>query len=87
MPSATGELDPQKIAPARWVRPSTHIDPAHPHWKYWQEWTDWPRARSFVVTNGREILAHGAVVPGLCRWSGASRRALGRGGPHRGCGR
>lgn len=41
-----------------------HVEPEHLEWKYWRECPDWPGSRSFVLTNGRELLAHGAVVPG-----------------------
>jgi len=33
-------------------------------WKYWQERSDWSAPRSFVLTGGEEIVAHGAIVPG-----------------------
>lgn len=49
-----------------------HTEPEHLRWKYWQERSDWPGPRSFVLTDGRDILAHGAVVPGTLCW-GASR--------------
>ena len=49
-----------------------HEDPAHLHWKYWQARPDWSGPRSFVVTDGKEILAHGAACPGTLRW-GANR--------------
>lgn len=49
-----------------------HVEPEHLHWKYWRERSDWPGSRSFVLTNGSELLAHGAVVPGSMRW-GANR--------------
>jgi hypothetical protein len=41
-----------------------HADPGHLHWKYWQERADWAGSRSFVLTDGRHLLAHAAVVPG-----------------------
>jgi hypothetical protein len=41
-----------------------HSDPRHLHWKYWQERTDWSEPRSFVMTDGRQLLAHLAVMPG-----------------------
>ena len=40
------------------------------HWKYWQERPDWPGARSFVVANDSNILAHSGFVPGACLWNG-----------------
>jgi hypothetical protein len=45
-----------------------HSDPRHLHWKYWQERSDWSGSRSFVVTDGRDLLAHLAVVPGAIRY-------------------
>lgn len=53
-----------------------HTDPEHLHWKYWRSRPDWPGSRSFVLTDGRAILAHGAVVPGMCRWPGMRGRVL-----------
>lgn len=44
-----------------------HPDPQHLHWKYWQERADWPGSRSFVLTDGIDLLAHVAVVPGRLR--------------------
>lgn len=50
-------------------------DPQHLHWKYWQERSDWPGPRSFVLTDGHDLLAHGALVPGtLC--SGETRQRV-----------
>jgi hypothetical protein len=44
--------------------------PGDLRWKYWQERADWwPGPRSFVLTRGREILAHAAVVPGTYFWN------------------
>lgn len=40
------------------------------HWKYWQLRSDWAGKRSFVMARGNEILAHAAVVPGICVWQG-----------------
>jgi hypothetical protein len=45
-----------------------HSDPRHLHWKYWQERSDCPEPRSFVMTDGRKLLAHLAVVPGAFRY-------------------
>ena len=35
-------------------------------WKYWEPRTDWPGSRSYVLTRDGEIIAHAAVVPGVC---------------------
>jgi hypothetical protein len=51
-----------------------HSDPRHLHWKYWQERSDWPGPRSFVLTDGRDLLAHLAVVPGTVRSGGTRAR-------------
>lgn len=53
-----------------------HVEPGFLHWKYWQERSDWPGSRSFVLTDGSEILAHGAVVPGTLRWGAAQARVI-----------
>ena len=52
-----------------------HSDPRHLHWKYWQERADWSEPRSFVMTDGRKLLAHLAVVPGAFRY-GDSRATV-----------
>ncbi len=49
-----------------------HADPEHLRWKYWQERADWSGSRSFVLTDGRDLLAHAAVVPGAL-WCGGTR--------------
>jgi hypothetical protein len=51
-----------------------HTDPRHLHWKYWQERADWPEPRSFVMTDGRKLLAHLAVVPGAFRYGDTRAR-------------
>ncbi len=50
-------------------------DPDHVRWKYWQERPDWPGPRSFVLTDGHDLLAHGALVPGTLL-SGQTRQRL-----------
>ncbi len=69
---STPEDGPAIIALMKSAGLQPHVDPAHLYWKYWQERADWPGSRSFVLTDGRELLAHGAVMPGTLR-SGASR--------------
>lgn len=39
-------------------------DPAYLYWKYWLPQEGWEGSRSFVVSDGQELFAHGAVVPG-----------------------
>ena len=53
-----------------------HVDPGQLHWKYWQERADSGEPRSFVLTDGRELLAHGAAVPGVLRWGSQHARAI-----------
>jgi len=43
-----------------------HSEPRHLEWKYWRERPDWPGPRSFVMTQGDELIAHAAIVPGAC---------------------
>lgn len=50
----------------------SNSEPQHLHWKYWQERPEWPGARSYVLTDGKEVLAHGAVVPAT-RVNGSGR--------------
>lgn len=39
----------------------------HLAWKYWLERNDWPGSRSYVLTDGTQLLAHLAVIPTSCR--------------------
>jgi hypothetical protein len=48
------------------------IEPRQLHWRYWQPRADWPGPRSYVLTEGSELIAHGALVPGV--WLCESRR-------------
>lgn len=48
------------------LRPSG--EPQELVWKYWLPRADWPGARSFVLTEGAEPIAHAALIPGWCRW-------------------
>lgn len=41
----------------------SNTEPQHLHWKYWQERPQWSGSRSFVLTDGSQILAHGALIP------------------------
>jgi hypothetical protein len=49
-----------------------NIEPQHLEWKYWQPRADWPAPRSFVLTDGGELMAHVAIIPGSC--AGLTRR-------------
>lgn len=62
--ASTPEDGPAIVALMRAVGLEPHSDPQHLHWKYWQERADWPGSRSFVLTDGRDLLAHAALVPG-----------------------
>lgn len=42
------------------------VEPRELDWKYWQQRQDWAGARSFVASHDTRILAHAAVVPGIC---------------------
>lgn len=44
------------------------IAPRELHWRYWLPRADWPGPRSYVVTDGSRLIAHGGLVPGtwLC---------------------
>lgn len=42
------------------------VDPQHLLWKYWVEREDWPGSRSYVLTDGAQLLAHLAVIPTRC---------------------
>jgi hypothetical protein len=53
-----------------------HTEPEHLHWKYWRERPDWSGPRSFVLTDGRSLLAHGAVVPGTMHWGERQGRVI-----------
>jgi hypothetical protein len=50
-----------------------HTEPQHLDWKYWRRRTDWPGPRSFVLTEGSELIAHAAIVPGA--WNCGGHRA------------
>lgn len=67
---STPEDGPAIVALMRAAGLEPHSDPRHLHWKYWQERSDWSGSRSFVMTDGRELLAHVAVVPGAMRYGG-----------------
>jgi hypothetical protein len=46
------------------------------HWKYWQPRADWPGPRSFVLTDGSAILAHGGIIPGSYVWESHRLRTV-----------
>jgi hypothetical protein len=49
-----------------------NVEPQDLHWKYWLPRADWPKPRSFVLTDGRDPIAHAAIVPGA--WSSGTQR-------------
>ena len=73
---STPEDGPAIVALMRSAGLEPHSDPKHLHWKYWQERSDWTAPRSFVLTDGRELLAHVAVVPGAIRYEGMRARVI-----------
>jgi hypothetical protein len=60
IPSILGLFDEAGLHP--------NFEPEHLQWKYWQPRADWPGPRSFVLTDGSGLSAHGAVIPGWCAW-------------------
>jgi hypothetical protein len=73
---STPEDGPAIVALMRSVGLEPHGDPRHLHWKYWQERPDWSGSRSFVLTSGRDLLAHVAVVPGAILYAGTRARVI-----------
>ena len=67
---------PGIIALMRQAGLAPHVDPEQLHWKYWRERTDSADPRSFVLTDGRNLLAHGAAMPGLLRWGPRRARVI-----------
>ena len=67
---------PDIIALMRQAGLDPHVDPGHLRWKYWQDRLDSGEPRSFVLTDGRELLAHGAAMPGVLRWGSQRARAI-----------
>ena len=64
---STPEDAPQIIALMREAGLHPPIAPRDLFWKYWQQREDWPGPRSYVLTNGAELLAHLGVVPASYR--------------------
>src|SRR5579863_6860777 len=56
------------------LRPN--VEPQDLHWKYWQPRADWTGPRSFVLTDGSAILAHGGIIPGSCAWESRRLKTL-----------
>ena len=50
----------------------SNVDTPDLHWKYWQPRTDWPGPRSYVLTDGADLIAHGAFMPGFSLSAGQS---------------
>ena len=68
MRPSTPEDGPAIVALMRSAGLEPHSDPRHLHWKYWQQRSDWSEPRSFVMTDGRNLLAHQGLVPGAFRY-------------------
>jgi hypothetical protein len=51
------------------------VRPEVEQWKYWRARTDWPAARSYVLTDHGQLIAHGAVIPGVLAW-GSERASI-----------
>jgi hypothetical protein len=56
------------------LRPN--VEPQDLHWKYWEPRADWQGPRSFVLTDGSTILAHGGIIPGSYAWESHRLRTL-----------
>lgn len=50
------------------LRPN--VRPQDLQWRYWQSRDDWIGSRSYVVGDGRALLAHAALIPLSCAWEG-----------------
>jgi hypothetical protein len=44
----------------------SNLEQQHLYWKYWQPRADWPGARSFVLVDGEQPIAHAAFIPAVC---------------------
>jgi hypothetical protein len=64
---STPEDAPGIVALMREAGLQPPADPGDLFWKYWQAREDWPESRSYVLTDGAELLAHLGVVPASCR--------------------
>lgn len=53
-----------------------HVEQEHLEWKYWRERSDWHGPRSYVLTDGRELFAHAAIIPGTLRWGSHEARVV-----------
>jgi hypothetical protein len=54
------------------LRPN--VEPQDLQWKYWQQRGDWIGPRSYVVSDGRGVLAHAAIIPLSCERQGRRLR-------------
>jgi hypothetical protein len=73
---STPEDGPAIVTLMRSAGLQPHSDPKHLYWKYWQERPDWSGSRSFVLTDGRDLLAHVAVLPEAIRYDGIRARVI-----------
>jgi len=64
-PTTAADLRPLcKLFDAAGLHPN--VGPQELEWKYWRPRGDWPGARSFLLTDEDDALAHAAIVPGWC---------------------
>jgi hypothetical protein len=49
---------------------SPNREPHELDWKYWQSRKDLPEPRSFVFSDGNDLIAHGGAILGRCAWPG-----------------
>lgn len=61
--ATTPEDGPAIVALMAAVGLRPNVESQHLHWRYWQEREDWHGSRSYVLTDGRALLAHAALIP------------------------
>lgn len=73
---STPEDGPAIVALMREAGLEPDANPVNLEWKYWRPRADWSGPRSFVVVEGGELLAHGALMPGTLRWKNGEARVI-----------
>lgn len=74
--ASTPDDAPAIVALMKHARLEPHVQPEHLYWKYWSERSDVSGPRSIVLTDGRELLAHAALIPGTLRWGVTEARVI-----------